>query len=156
MVNEEMLSIIFDKVSDRHSLIKNMDEKKFMTKHTFMEVHCIDLIERVDDANVTKLSKALKMTKGTISKIAKSLINKNAIEIYQKPENKKEIYYKLTEIGRNIYFEHEKMHKKRIERDSIIFNKLSEVEKNNLANILNKVYEQLANELKKLNMNDYI
>ena len=156
MIKGEMLSSIFNKVSDRHSLIKNIAEKKFMTDHTFMEVHCIELIESINDANVTKLSKAFKMTRGAISKIAKKLLEKGSIEIYKNPENKKEIYYKLTEIGKYINLQHEKMHRERIERDSIIFNQLSENEKDTLNKLLNKVYDQLANELKKLEMDDYI
>lgn len=156
MSPDEILSTTFNKVSERHNLIKSRAEKEFLTEHSFIEVHCIELIEKTEDANVTKLSKAFKMTRGAISKIIKKLINKGAIKIYQKPENKKEIYYKLTEDGMSIYREHEEMHKSRIERDRIIFSKLSEEEKAAFIRILNKVYEQLAIELKNSGMEDYI
>lgn len=155
MLMDEILSTTFNKVSERHNLIKKIAEKKFLTEHTFIEVHCIDLIEKTEDANVTKLSKAFKMTRGAISKIIKKLIEKDIIEIYRRPENKKEIYYKLTKNGMSIYMEHEEMHKSRIERDRIIFSKLSKEEKAAFINILNKVYEQLAIELKNAGMEDY-
>ena len=153
---DETLSRTFNKVSERHNLIKSIAEKKFLAEHSFIEVHCIELIEKMEDANVTKLSKCFKMTRGAISKTIKKLIEKGAVAIYQKPENKKEIYYKLTEIGMSIYLEHEEMHKSRIERDCVIFNKLSIEEKNEFINILSKVYEQLAVELKNIGMEDYI
>lgn len=156
MSTDEILSKTFNKVSERHNLIKNIAEKKFLTNHSFIEVHCIELIEKMEDANVTKLSKAFKMTRGALSKIIRKLIEKGAVEIYQKPENKKEIYYKLTAVGMSIYMEHEEMHKSRIIRDSIIFSKLSAEEKNVFINILGKVYEQLAIELKNMNMEEYI
>lgn len=156
MLTDEILSATFNKVSERHSLIKKISEKKFLTDHTFIEVHCIELIEKIEDANVTKLSKAFKMTRGGISKIIKKLIEKGAIAIYRKPENKKEIYYKLTKSGLSVFMDHEEMHKSRIERDRIIFSKLSGEDKAAFNNILNKVYEQLAIELKNMGMEDYI
>jgi DNA-binding MarR family transcriptional regulator len=156
MSTNEILSTTFNKVSERHNIIKTIAEKRFLTEHSFIEVHCIEVIEKMGDANVTKLSKTFKMTKGAISKIIKKLIEKGAVGTYQKPENKKEIYYKLTKLGMSIYLEHEEMHKSRIERDSILFSKLSEYEKNSFINILSKVYEQLAVELKNMGMEDYI
>lgn len=64
------------------------------------EVHCIESIGKSVDPNVTKLAESLYMTRGAISKITKKLIKKDVIESYQKPENKKEIYFKLTEQGK--------------------------------------------------------
>jgi DNA-binding MarR family transcriptional regulator len=49
---------------------------------------------KLQGANVTKLSKTFRLTRGAISKLVKRLIKVDAIESYQKPENKKEIYYK--------------------------------------------------------------
>ncbi|MEC0174325.1 MarR family transcriptional regulator [Paenibacillus favisporus] len=158
MAKNEELSRIFNRVSERHNLIKTMEEKKykFIRENTFMEVHCIDFIEKMKDANVTKLANAFQVTRGAISKVTKRLIEMGAIERYQSPDNKKEIYFKLTDIGREIYWEHEKMHQTRIERDSGFFSQLSDEEKDNLIQILNKIYGQIAEELKKLGMDNYI
>ncbi|PTM58178.1 MarR family winged helix-turn-helix transcriptional regulator [Desmospora activa] len=158
MSKEEELSFIFNRVAERHHIIKDIEKKKFkfMTENTFLEVHCIDFIEKHDDPNVTKLAKALRVTRGAISKTTKKLIEDGAIEKYQKPGNKKEIYYKLTDSGREIYLEHEKFHSERIERDSVFFSQLSEEEKDQLVNILNKIYAQIAKELKSLGMENYI
>ncbi|QED45979.1 MarR family transcriptional regulator [Cytobacillus dafuensis] len=158
MTKEEELSAIFNRVAERHRIIKNIDEQKykFMKENTFLEVHSIDLIEKIEDPNVTKLSKSLRVTRGAISKTMKKLIEDGAVEKYQKQENKKEIYYKLTDVGRDIYIEHEKMHSSRIEKDRGFFSQLSEEEKNQLIKILNKIYGQIATELKKLGMDNYI
>ncbi|MGO4789271.1 MarR family winged helix-turn-helix transcriptional regulator [Paenibacillus sp. 2KB_20] len=158
MAKDEELSRIFNRVSERHNLIKTMEEKKykFIRENTFMEVHCIDFIEKMKDANVTKLANTFQVTRGAISKVTKRLIEMGAIERYQSPDNKKEIYFKLTDIGREIYWEHEKMHQTRIERDSGFFSQLSDEEKDNLIQILNKIYGQIAEELKNLGMDNYI
>ena len=158
MVHDEELSQIFNRVSERHHLIKTIEEKKLkiMRENTFMEVHCIDFIERMQDANVSKLAKAFRVTKGAISKVTKRLIETGAIERYQKPDNKKEVYFKLTDIGREIYREHELMHQMRIERDIGFFSSLSHEEKERLNEYLNKIYAQIAEELKKMGMDNYI
>ncbi|MCC3375231.1 MarR family transcriptional regulator [Cohnella sp. REN36] len=158
MVRDEELSRIFNRVSERHHLIKTMEEKKFkfMRENTFMEVHCIDFIEKMQDANVSKLANAFQVTKGAISKVTKRLVETGAIERYQKPDNRKEVYFKLTDTGREIYLEHERMHQTRIERDSEFFSPLSEEEKSRLYETLNKIYGQIAEELKKLGLDNYI
>ncbi|MDF2935735.1 MAG: transcriptional regulator, MarR family [Paenibacillaceae bacterium] len=55
------------------------------------------------DSNVTKLAESFYMTRSAISKITKKLMEKGLIDSYQKPENKKEIYFRLTEQGRRLY-----------------------------------------------------
>ncbi|GIP40240.1 hypothetical protein J31TS4_35200 [Paenibacillus sp. J31TS4] len=139
-------------------MLKTMEEKtyKFMRENTFMEVHCIDLIENMQDPNVSKLAKAFRVTRGAISKVTKRLIEIRAIERYQKPGNKKEIYFRLTDIGREIYWEHEKMHEARIERDSGFFSPLNEAEKDQMIRMLHKIYGQIAEELKKMGLDNYV
>ena len=156
MTKEEKLSIIFNKVTERHGVINNLSEIKFITEYKILEVHFIDLIEKIQDANVTKISKAFEMTRGAISKIAKRLIKAGTIETYQNPENKKEIYYKLTDIGRDIYLKHEKMHQNRIDRDSLLFSELKEEEKDYLINIFKNIEMNLENELKKFGLDVYM
>jgi len=158
MSTDEELSRIFNRVSERHNLLKTMEEKnyKFMRENTFMEVHCIDLIEKMQDPNVSKLAKAFQVTRGAISKVTKRLIETRAIESYQRPGNKKEIYFKLTDIGKEIYREHEKMHESRIESDSGFFSPLSEAEKEQMIQTLHKIYGQIADKLKEMGLDNYI
>ncbi len=83
-----------------------------LNDYNFNEMHALDFIGKNENPNVTKLSEHLNLTRGAISKIIKNLIKKNAIEIYTIESNKKEIYYKLTQTGKEVYKAHEKMHKK--------------------------------------------
>ncbi len=158
MTKEKELSLILNRVSERHQLIKEIEEKKyrFMSENTFLEVHCIDFIGINPDSNVTRLSNAYRVTRGAISKTTKKLLEDGAIEKYQKPENKKEIYFKLTDIGRKIYVDHEKLHQTRIEQDRIFFQNLNEEEKDQLIMSLNKIYQQISVELKNLGLENYI
>lgn len=104
--------------------------KKSFEAYKPSEVHCIEYIGKNEDANVTKLAEDFYMTRGAISKLAKKLIAKGLIESYQKPENKKEIYYKLTESGWKIFDIHEKLHMEFSNRDKIVFEDFSKEELN--------------------------
>ncbi|MCM2998399.1 MarR family transcriptional regulator [Paenibacillus cellulositrophicus] len=90
------------------------------------EVHCIEAIGKNADPNVTKLAESLYMTRGALSKLTKKLMEKGLIESYQKPENKKEIYFRLTEQGKVIYNIHEELHKEFQERDQAVFEQVTE------------------------------
>lgn len=61
-------------------------------------MHCIEYIGKNEDSNVTNLANDFYITRAAISKLTKKLI-----ESCQKPENKKEIYYKFTENGWKIF-----------------------------------------------------
>jgi DNA-binding MarR family transcriptional regulator len=156
MEKEETLSMIFNKMTERHGVINSLADMKFIAENNVLEVHCIDLIEKIKVPNVTKLSKTFHLTRGAISKLVKRLIIGGTIEAYQKPENKKEIYYKLTELGREIYLSHEKQHQNRIDRDSLLFTQLCEAEKDSLLSIFEKIDIHFKNELEKMGIDDYI
>ncbi|MDP1512048.1 MarR family transcriptional regulator [Paenibacillus sp. CMAA1739] len=113
------------------------------------EVHCIEYIERNIDSNVTKLAESLYMTSGAISKITKKLIKKGLIESYQKPENKKEIYFRLTEQGKVIYKIHEELHKEFQERDKAIFEQVTEEQFDSMLSFIEKYSRHLDTEIKK-------
>ncbi|OBA04100.1 MarR family transcriptional regulator [Paenibacillus polymyxa] len=113
------------------------------------EVHCIEYIERNIDSNVTKLAESLYMTSGAISKITKKLIKKGLIESYQKPENKKEIYFRLTEQGKVIYKIHEDLHKEFQERDKAIFEQVTEEQFDSMLSFIEKYSRHLDTEIKK-------
>lgn len=63
------------------------------------EVHCIEAIEELNEPNVRRLTEALFMTRGAISKLTKRLEQRGLIESYKNPNNKKEVYFRLTEAG---------------------------------------------------------
>ncbi|MBP2000220.1 DNA-binding MarR family transcriptional regulator [Paenibacillus shirakamiensis] len=118
--------------------------------YTPSEVHCIEYIEQHVDSNVTKLAEYFYMTRGAISKLTKKLIEKNLIESYQKPDNKKEIYFRLTEQGKVIYTIHEDLHKEFQERDQSVFEQITEEQFDSMLNFVDNYNRHLDEEIKKL------
>ncbi|MES9692641.1 MarR family transcriptional regulator [Bacillus toyonensis] len=113
------------------------------------EVHCIEYIEKNVDSNVTKLAESFYMTRGAISRITKKLIKKGLIESYQKSDNKKEIYFRLTEKGKVIYKIHEDLHKEFEERDKVVFDQVTEEEFDSILSFVEKYSRHLDTEIKK-------
>ncbi|EEK73281.1 MULTISPECIES: MarR family transcriptional regulator [Bacillus] len=113
------------------------------------EVHCIEYIENNTDSNVTQLAEAFYVTRGAISRMTKKLIKKGLIESYQKSENKKEIYFRLTEQGKEIYKIHEELHNEFQERDKAVFEQVTEAEFDSIINFVEKYSKHLDAEIKK-------
>lgn len=114
------------------------------------EVHCIEYIGRNADSNVTKLAESFYMTRSAISKITKKLIEKGLIESYQKPDNKKEIYFRLTEQGKVIDKIHEELHKEFQERDKAVFEQVTEEQFDSMLSFMEKYSRHLDAEINKL------
>jgi DNA-binding MarR family transcriptional regulator len=76
------------------------------------EVHLLETIYNHEGANASELSKILCLTNGAISQVAKKLINKALIVNYQMPNNKKEVYFRLTDLGLKTLEGHRKHHAK--------------------------------------------
>lgn len=113
------------------------------------EVHCIEYIGKNVDSNVTKLAESLYMTRGAISKLTKKLIKKELIKNYQKPDNKKEIYFKLTEQGKSIFKIHDELHKEFQERDKVIFEQVTDEQFDSMLSFVEMYSKHLDKEIKK-------
>ncbi|WP_010253721.1 MarR family transcriptional regulator [Treponema primitia] len=114
------------------------------------EVHCVEYIGRNGDSNVTKLAESFYMTRGAITKLTKKLMEKGIIESYQKPDNKKEIYFRLTKQGKVINKVHEELHKEFQERDKAVFEQVSEKQFDSMLGFVEKYSRHLDAEIKKL------
>jgi DNA-binding MarR family transcriptional regulator len=113
------------------------------------EVHCVEYIGRNADSNVTKLAESFYMTRGAISKITGKLLKKGFIESYQKPDNKKEIYFRLTRQGKAINKVHEALHKEFRERDKAVFKQVSGEQFDSMLGFVEKYRRHLDAEIKK-------
>ena len=120
------------------------------------EVHCIEYIGKNIDSNVTKLADDFYMTRGAISKLTKKLIEKGYIKSYQKTENKKEIYFKLTKQGEQIYKTHEDLHKEFSDRDKPVFKQITNEQFNSMITFVDAYNKHLDIEMKKQNLNNKI
>ncbi|MDP4144997.1 MAG: MarR family transcriptional regulator [Bacillota bacterium] len=134
--------------------------EKSLKDYKSSEVHCIEYIGRNVDSNVTKLAESFYMTRGAISKITKKLIKKGIIESYQKPDNKKEIYFRLTSQGKVVYKIHEELHKEFQERDKAVFEQVTEEQFDIMLSFVKKYSKHLDAEIKKqgidiTNQNDF-
>lgn len=116
------------------------------------EVHCIEYIGKNADSNVTKLAESFYMTRSAISKITKKLMDKGLIESYQKPDNKKEIYFRLTEQGEVINRIHEELHREFRERDKAVFEQVTEEQFDGMLRFVETYSRHLDDEIKKLDI----
>ena len=129
---------MYDKLLDL--LIQLLEAEKLFEKNhksqtgalfeefSISEMHCVDFIFKTELPNVTKLSEKMNITKGGVSKIIKKLIEKNAIESFSVDTNKKEIYYKLTNKGKEVFKLHKNIHEKWCEINLEFFKNCSKEE----------------------------
>lgn len=76
-------------------------------------IHVIDCIGQHEPINNTGIAKKMNLSKANVTKISTKLIKEEFINRYQLTDNKKEVYFKLTRKGRQIFDLHEKLHKKK-------------------------------------------
>ncbi|ASR48260.1 MarR family transcriptional regulator [Paenibacillus kribbensis] len=149
MNKEELVIMRFRDLFNKMVWLNKSKMEDSLKGYKSSEVHCIEYIERNVDSNVTKLAESLYMTSGAISKITKKLIKKGIIESYQKPDNKKEIYFRLTEQGKVIYKIHEELHKEFQERDKAVFEQVTEEQFDSMLSFMEKYSRHLDAEIKK-------
>ncbi|MFJ5788543.1 MarR family transcriptional regulator [Lysinibacillus sp. NPDC093197] len=149
MNKEEQIIMGFRDLYNKMVWLNKDKMEESLKGHTPSEVHCIEYIEKNVDSNVTKLAEFFYMTRGAISKLTKKLIKKGLIESYQKADNKKEIYFKLTEQGKVIFNIHEELHKEFRERDKIVFDQITDAQLDSMLSFVEKYRAHLDAEIKK-------
>ncbi|WP_416298260.1 MarR family transcriptional regulator [Paenibacillus illinoisensis] len=149
MNKQELVMMEFRDLFNKMVWLNKSKMEDRLKGHKPSEVHCIEYIEKNVDPNVTKLAESLYMTKGAISKLTKKLMEKGLIECYQKSENKKEIYFRLTEQGKEIYNIHEDLHQEFQERDTDIFEQVTEEQLESMRSFMKKYSQHLDAEIKK-------
>ncbi|ANF97144.1 MarR family transcriptional regulator [Paenibacillus bovis] len=113
------------------------------------EVHCIDYIGKHAECNVTRLAESLYMTRGAISKITKKLIDRQLIQSYQKQDNKKEIYFRLTDQGESVFAIHDRLHREFQQRDQIVFDQITDEQFDSMLRFIEKYSQHLDQEIQK-------
>jgi DNA-binding MarR family transcriptional regulator len=104
----------------------------------------------LEQPNVTKIALKLAMTKSAISRIVKKLLDNRDIESYQVECNKKEIYYKLTPKGQELFDEHLKIHSSGRERDKKFFEEFNDNDSRIVSEYLSKYNKYLEIQIEKL------
>lgn len=160
MNKEEQIIQGFRDVYNKMVFLNKFKMEESLKGYKPSEVHCIDYIGKNLDSNVTKLAESFYMTLGAISKLTKKLIKKGLIESYRKPENKKEIYFRLTSQGNAIHKVHEKLHQEFRERDKAVFELVPEEQLDIMLSFVENYSRHLDAEIKKqgvdiTNRNDF-
>ena len=113
---------------ERQDMLSKLTENVCLDEYGYSETHCIDYIGKLELPNVTKVAEHMQMTRGAISKMTKKLLAKGLIEKYTLENNKKEVYFRLTESGIELFKEHEKRHKLWEKRDMQFLERYSKEE----------------------------
>jgi len=154
MLKSNKLFKNFRKVSEKQDFLSKLNTLETLDDYGFSELHCIDLIGKIEDPNVSIIAKRLEMTTGAISKICKKLIKREAIASYKKPDNKKELYFKLTDLGKELYIKHEEKHEQWEDKDLLFLSQFSDEESEIINKYLEKFGEYIDKQMRELNNNE--
>jgi DNA-binding MarR family transcriptional regulator len=150
MNKEEQVIKGFRDVLNKMVWLNKFKMEAILHEYKPSEVHCIEYIGNHAESNVTILAESFYMTRGAISKITKKLMEKGLIESYQKPENKKEIYFRLTGQGQEVYKVHEGLHKEFRKRDKAVFEQITAEQYDMMLRFVELYSRHLDGEIKKL------
>jgi DNA-binding MarR family transcriptional regulator len=115
-MNKELALAITEKINKAVTILNN--EKKIARDYgtgfplNHAEVHLLDTIKTHPSENTSALAVRNGITKGAIAQITKKLLEKDMIRAFQTPENRKEVYFELTALGKKAVSGHDRHHKR--------------------------------------------
>ena len=139
--------MLFKEYLEKQDILTKLIEENNAYDYGYSEIHTVSAIKDLEEANVTNISKYLKITKGAVSKITKRLISKDLIESYRIADNKQKIFFKLTDKGNVIYEKHRKGHDLWLKRDGEFFKQFSKKEINIICDFMVKYNQHLDNKI---------
>lgn len=151
-MNKKLLNQ-FKEYLEKQDVLNKLTESQNLTDFGYSEIHTITAIGDLEDPNITGVAKELKMTRGAISKITKKLMSKGLIDAYEIPENKQKVFFKLTENGKALYWEHDKRHTKWEKRDLQFLNQLSSEQLDTISLFMTSYNTYLSSQIKNMEMN---
>ncbi|MFP4977795.1 MarR family transcriptional regulator [Paenibacillus sp. CN-4] len=86
-----------------------------MLSNNITSVHVIDCIGDYEPINHTGIVKKMDLSKASITNICSKLMETDFIMRSQLNNNRKEIYFSLTDKGRRVYHLHKKLHQEKEE-----------------------------------------
>ncbi|QJD82948.1 MarR family transcriptional regulator [Cohnella herbarum] len=112
-MNEIHLRFQSEEDEEKQWLIQNSPNAvvaELMKEMTVLMLHVLDAIGKHEPINGITISKKFGISKGTVSKITRKLVEKQIISIEYLPDNKKEILFRTTLLGKEIYRLHQALH----------------------------------------------
>ncbi len=125
--SEKLLRLVLE-YSNLSEENDKMNNRKSLEVFDNSELNCLDCIGRSENPNVTSLADEMHMTKGAVSKILKKLSEKNAVETYRLDGNRQKIYFRLNDVGLELFNAHRERHRLWEERELAFFRSLPEEE----------------------------
>ena len=145
-MNTEMILAIVEKFSKAANILNNEQKVArdygigFPLNHA--EIHLLGIINEHPDENTSQLAARLGITKGAIAQITKKLLEKGLMTSFHPPENRKEVYFKLTKLGEKAVSGHIRHHKRLNTRFFTYLETLSEKDLKNILTLLDKAIEE--------------
>jgi len=140
--SRELLELFLQYANNDAELTRRNNRMELMG-YDHSELNCIDCIGTMDAPNVTAIAARMHMTRGGISKIIRKLQDKQLIDCYQLPENRKKIFYTLTDAGKTLLESHRERHKKWELVKRRFFDSLSEEERKSAIVFMRRFNEYL-------------
>ena len=76
------------------------------------EIHTLEAIHNHPELNATQLAESIGLQKGTFSKLARRLEGWDLIQRHQQGDNRKAVFFRVTELGRAAYDGHYRFHER--------------------------------------------
>ena len=84
--------------------------QKVLSNLPFLSLHTLADIGKNQPINGTELTAHLQVSKGAISKTVNKLIKFELIDKFKRTDNRKEVYYSLTDKGQQLNYAHQQLH----------------------------------------------
>lgn len=124
MTKSELILEQFRRYANSADMMSKLHSREILSGYGNSELNCIDCIGRMKHPNAARIADEMDLTRSAVSKILRKLIAKDAAISYQLPGNQKEIYYKLTPYGRELFRQHRLRHLNWEQRDREFFDSL--------------------------------
>ena len=124
MTKGELLINQFRRYANTVDIMTKMHSREILNGYGNSELNCIDCIGHMKRPNAARISEKMGLTRSAVSKTLRKLLSKDAVSAYQLPGNQKEIYYRLTPYGRELFEQHRLRHTRWETRDQDYFDSL--------------------------------
>ncbi|MDR0199981.1 MAG: MarR family transcriptional regulator [Streptococcaceae bacterium] len=120
---------LFGEIFEQKSFLDRPLYEAALTGFSDSEIDVVNALAKTErDMNVTRLAAKLYLTRSAITKITRKLLQKGILTSYQLPDNKKEIYFRLSQAGNHLSQVHDSVEASLLKRDDTVFETMSEKE----------------------------
>ena len=126
---ETQLLAEFEALYEKQDLLSKLTDHALYSSLGYSEIHSLAAIDALGTPKAAAIAARLGITRGAASKVLKKLGGRGMVEVFQRPENKKEKYYRLTRAGQEANARHTLAHRAWEKRDTDFLKGIPEDEK---------------------------